>query len=109
MIRRPPRSTLFPYTTLFRSQGLAVVGHPLVYLDPPPTRHQRLRVLQEQVVNVVALLAPHLQDVAETLGREERGLDAATLYQGIRHQGCAVHERAAVGKQIGRASCRERV
>src|SRR2546421_7585006 len=24
MIRRPPRSTLFPYTTLFRSLGLAV-------------------------------------------------------------------------------------
>src|SRR3712207_3562502 len=24
MIRRPPRSTLFPYTTLFRSRGLAV-------------------------------------------------------------------------------------
>src|SRR3712207_8855070 len=27
MIRRPPRSTLFPYTTLFRS---AVIGKPLV-------------------------------------------------------------------------------
>src|SRR2546426_10970951 len=26
MIRRPPRSTLFPYTTLFRSRDL--VGHP---------------------------------------------------------------------------------
>src|SRR2546430_10287680 len=25
MIRRPPRSTLFPYTTLFRSPGSAVV------------------------------------------------------------------------------------
>src|SRR2546422_7083463 len=25
MIRRPPRSTLFPYTTLFRSLSLAVV------------------------------------------------------------------------------------
>src|SRR3712207_6971651 len=25
MIRRPPRSTLFPYTTLFRSGGLAPV------------------------------------------------------------------------------------
>src|SRR3712207_7084055 len=25
MIRRPPRSTLFPYTTLFRSAGLALV------------------------------------------------------------------------------------
>src|SRR5256885_15608996 len=26
MIRRPPRSTLFPYTTLFRSLGLAFDG-----------------------------------------------------------------------------------
>src|SRR3712207_8544137 len=26
MIRRPPRSTLFPYTTLFRSFGLAFAG-----------------------------------------------------------------------------------
>src|SRR3712207_8627181 len=28
MIRRPPRSTLFPYTTLFRSAGFAI---PAVY------------------------------------------------------------------------------
>src|SRR5256885_10758169 len=28
MIRRPPRSTLFPYTTLFRSAGLAVLQNP---------------------------------------------------------------------------------
>src|SRR3712207_8618485 len=26
MIRRPPRSTLFPYTTLFRSDGAEVLG-----------------------------------------------------------------------------------
>src|SRR5258705_7978947 len=26
MIRRPPRSTLFPYTTLFRSMGAIVMG-----------------------------------------------------------------------------------
>src|SRR5256885_15425385 len=26
MIRRPPRSTLFPYTTLFRSPGIVVTG-----------------------------------------------------------------------------------
>src|SRR5258705_4537975 len=26
MIRRPPRSTLFPYTTLFRSQDFAIGG-----------------------------------------------------------------------------------
>src|SRR3712207_8027986 len=44
MIRRPPRSTLFPYTTLFRSRGgegvgVAVVGerrggHRLTVHDP---------------------------------------------------------------------------
>src|SRR2546430_11597538 len=26
MIRRPPRSTLFPYTTLFRSPGQPIIG-----------------------------------------------------------------------------------
>src|SRR3712207_8780460 len=29
MIRRPPRSTLFPYTTLFRSDRLGVLDHVL--------------------------------------------------------------------------------
>src|SRR3712207_8337861 len=29
MIRRPPRSTLFPYTTLFRSHGAHEVGAPV--------------------------------------------------------------------------------
>src|SRR2546425_5871892 len=35
MIRRPPRSTLFPYTTLFRSPRL---GCPAPRGDPPPGR-----------------------------------------------------------------------
>src|SRR3712207_8532004 len=40
MIRRPPRSTLFPYTTLFRSTGLAdedgvVLGAARQHLDHP--------------------------------------------------------------------------
>src|SRR3712207_8910642 len=39
MIRRPPRSTLFPYTTLFRSDGR---GEPY----PLPTdEHRHLRVV----------------------------------------------------------------
>src|SRR3989337_3515909 len=29
MIRRPPRSTLFPYTTLFRSWNRSLLWHPL--------------------------------------------------------------------------------
>src|SRR3712207_7403758 len=35
MIRRPPRSTLFPYTTLFRSDG----GVATISLDDPDTRN----------------------------------------------------------------------
>src|SRR3712207_8883040 len=34
MIRRPPRSTLFPYTTLFRSVRLGAGGRALVVLHP---------------------------------------------------------------------------
>src|SRR5258708_24412561 len=32
MIRRPPRSTLFPYTTLFRSTGAERMPHDLSHL-----------------------------------------------------------------------------
>src|SRR2546430_10202255 len=41
MIRRPPRSTLFPYTTLFRSpaagrhQDLGPAGWPEFHIGPP--------------------------------------------------------------------------
>src|SRR3712207_7191671 len=34
MIRRPPRSTLFPYTTLFRSKSLLLATATPVQLDP---------------------------------------------------------------------------
>src|SRR3712207_7778482 len=32
MIRRPPRSTLFPYTTLFRSYWVYLIGALLLYV-----------------------------------------------------------------------------
>src|SRR2546430_7853311 len=37
MIRRPPRSTLFPYTTLFRARGAArlLARHDIRLPDPP--------------------------------------------------------------------------
>src|SRR2546426_6723659 len=38
MIRRPPRSTLFPYTTLFRSHTLH--RHPAVPVPPKRRRHE---------------------------------------------------------------------
>src|SRR3989449_7604418 len=33
MIRRPPRSTLFPYTTLFRSHHAPPIEHGLMYRE----------------------------------------------------------------------------
>src|SRR2546429_6046110 len=48
MIRRPPRSTLFPYTTLFRSREIAGGGRgaQLVQVeDDVHERHEELAVL----------------------------------------------------------------
>src|SRR2546430_16444533 len=52
MIRRPPRSTLFPYTTLFRSSRFPF--HPLVELPQP--LHARTRG-RERVVGEIQRLA----------------------------------------------------
>src|SRR2546427_9271718 len=46
MIRRPPRSTLFPYTTLFRSLECAGRGaRPRGHRAPAPRRHEPISVL----------------------------------------------------------------
>src|SRR5256886_7308121 len=65
MIRRPPRSTLFPYTTLFRSQVLTEAGVPrgvvnLVSGDGPgagaPRSEEHTSELQSQSNLVCRLL-----------------------------------------------------
>src|SRR2546427_747306 len=43
MIRRPPRSTLFPYTTLFRSRA-----SPATRQRTPVSRHKSVQTIQEQ-------------------------------------------------------------
>src|SRR2546429_1032559 len=49
MIRRPPRSTLFPYTTLFRSEGRFVIDWSITPYDPRLTRESiESLLLQEQ-------------------------------------------------------------
>src|SRR2546425_7165208 len=56
MIRRPPRSTLFPYTTLFRSptEGVDLAGARIVQREAEvPERHD---VLLEPVTPVVVRL-----------------------------------------------------
>src|SRR2546430_12413979 len=55
MIRRPPRSTLFPYTTLFRS----ILGFPIDYgpvlLRRPFGSHLTMDTLPSEVQQAVAL------------------------------------------------------
>src|SRR2546430_11886797 len=61
MIRRPPRSTLFPYTTLFRSEHVA---H-----DPVGEEALHVRAFLERA----DLVANHaLEEVRETAAREQR-------------------------------------
>src|SRR3712207_7527132 len=42
MIRRPPRSTLFPYTTLFRSRGITLVGLTVTNIETSAGEQLRL-------------------------------------------------------------------
>src|SRR5256885_12204858 len=55
MIRRPPRSTLFPYTTLFRSMD-----------QPEHTTHRRM-VINEFTVKRVQALTPRIQQIVDDL------------------------------------------
>src|SRR5258706_1383165 len=55
MMRRPPRSTLFPYTTLFRSSPhRAGRGHP-IFRGSPPCRTAGGRTAAEHTPEIPAL------------------------------------------------------
>src|SRR3546814_14925989 len=96
MIRRPPRSTrtdtLFPYTTLFRSD--------LARMKP-------LVVDQAQVERGLGLMKG---EEAPFIARERRQRPALKiLSEMLRDEKDAGDQRIARRFQIGRASCRERV
>src|SRR2546425_8397760 len=48
MIRRPPRSTLFPYTTLFRSSKEEMLGISVEPLTQDDARDPRLRPVEQR-------------------------------------------------------------
>src|SRR5690348_18013090 len=63
MIRRPPTSTLFPYTTLFRSAGgQADRGH-----EP---RRQRMQVRVALILELAARRRPIRQHVSQLMHHE---------------------------------------
>src|SRR5438270_3973692 len=54
MIRRPPRSTLFPYTTLFRSVGSALPETDVLHVGlRGPRRRREVRVEDAEFVALV--------------------------------------------------------
>src|SRR3712207_7641639 len=57
MIRRPPRSTLFPYTTLFRSQDTkSQQQHRNNKTDPPEAGRRRLPRTKDVLCNLMIIL-----------------------------------------------------
>src|SRR2546427_6945628 len=80
MIRRPPRSTLFPYTTLFRSGQLPAQRRPAA---PPPveltamtqTSTQELQALASTPGSQPAPAAPPARP-AHIIGSEAEALEA---------------------------------
>src|SRR3712207_2787773 len=76
MIRRPPRSTLFPYTTLFRSDLLMVVrGLVQVALydgrEDSPTHGRLNRLTVGHVRPTLVAIPPDVWHALKNLGGEE--------------------------------------
>src|SRR5690554_7243560 len=79
MIRRPPRSTLFPYTTLFRSDAaFDAAGQPFVFEDFPALEGEAedtglsggaVEVVEDEVAEtVVHVGAAHVPAGADHVG-----------------------------------------
>src|SRR3712207_8831270 len=90
MIRRPPRSTLFPYTTLFRSQVLGLAaGHISVELGVAEQRGAEalLAVLRGLALRLQALRA-HPAGAAGDVERDDdpvAGLDGGDRGADLAH------------------------
>src|SRR3712207_9455919 len=88
MIRRPPRSTLFPYTTLFRS-GVHVTppdileGYLGLELDPLPTQDSVHVLLEARV----SLFAEHFGNrfADNVLAAKPESLSVPLIYRSEEH------------------------
>src|SRR3989449_9532117 len=69
MIRRPPRSTLFPYTTLFRSyrEGFIQPAEQEETEDGAPRRRTKKGILQLAVIHLRQRLCSSSRALAESL------------------------------------------
>src|SRR5256885_16831043 len=84
MIRRPPRSTLFPYTTLFRSLHGGPRDYLLEHVREVLQHHDRLGT---RVLELVLELASGIQgiDVDHHVAGAQDAEDAHGVLQAVRH------------------------
>src|SRR5260370_12748581 len=89
MIRRPPRSTLFPYTTLFRSIASAptLLTVPVKLTTPGESTSVSVLTLRSEALTSdlqshLNTVCPLLLDTTETMGapRQPREASAAPAY-----------------------------
>src|SRR3712207_7523145 len=84
MIRRPPRSTLFPYTTLFRSNPATAIRHGIGLLAPD--RRQTM-LAEHTIADNIALAALDTLGPAGTLDPSARRVLARTYIERVGRSG----------------------
>src|SRR3712207_9126956 len=112
MIRRPPRSTLFPYTTLFRSDERA--RERLVVAYSPLVKYVSGRMASGLPAHVeeADLISYGLVGLISAIERFDLDREIKfETYAITRIKGAIIDELRSLDwvPQIGRASCRERV
>src|SRR2546430_8203819 len=94
MIRRPPRSTLFPYTTLFRS-----LDEPTAGLDRPLRARVARALADRAAAGVVVLVATRSEEHTSEL-QSQSNLVCRLLLEKKKHLRC-ISPPARSGKGTG--------
>src|SRR5256886_17069497 len=101
MIRRPPRSTLFPYTTLFRSVVPILLIVTLVLLAGRILYSQLgAYLLHEDIQNRVDMIADISEHIAIADGTLPQGVSQDESERILAAQSHAVHDRELPGLSI---------
>src|SRR2546425_7240151 len=79
MIRRPPRSTLFPYTTLFRSVAFADIGGWDTHVAQGNERGQLANRLRELAAGLAAFTRDLGDRMADVVRSEEHTSELQSL------------------------------
>src|SRR3712207_9409297 len=103
MIRRPPRSTLFPYTTLFRSKLIEDILSNMINesIEVIPIAMKNIKEDIEKISRKHNILA--------SVGIVNPKIDAPFISLESLIDGKGEKILRNILKEIGRASCRERV